>query len=221
MALYGYVRVSTAAQANDGESLQVQARQLEGWAMMKGLTVSEMFEERGVSGSVPMKERPTGARLFAALKPGDTIVAAKLDRMFRDALDALQTVEEFKAKGINLILLDLGTDPVTNGLSELFLTIVAAFAKMERQRIRERVSQSKADAKARGRYLGGTVPFGFRKGAEGRLEPHEGEQAILTSIAAQRASKASLRAIQAKVAADHGRTLSLKTLHRIVNENGA
>jgi DNA invertase Pin-like site-specific DNA recombinase len=40
-----------------------------------------------------------------------------------------------------------------NGLSKLFLTIAAAFAEAERDRIRERIGQVKADQKARGRYL--------------------------------------------------------------------
>jgi DNA invertase Pin-like site-specific DNA recombinase len=58
-----------------------------------------------------------------------------------------------------------------NGLSKLFLTIAAAFAEAERDRIRERIGQAKADQKARGLYLGGTMPFGFRRGAAGELFP--------------------------------------------------
>ena len=47
-----------------------------------------------------------------------------------------------------------------NGLSKLFLTIAAAFAEAERDRIRERIGQVKADQKARGRYLGGKIRSG-------------------------------------------------------------
>ena len=60
-----------------------------------------------------------------------------------------------KARGVALHLLDLGGDISGNGLSKLFLTIAAAFAEAERDRIRERVGQVKADQKARGRNLGG------------------------------------------------------------------
>jgi DNA invertase Pin-like site-specific DNA recombinase len=66
-------------------------------------------------------------------------------------------------------------------LSKLFLTIAAAFAEAERDRIRERIGQSKADQKARGRYLGGRVPFGFRRGDDGGLVPHQVEQEQLVS----------------------------------------
>ena len=84
--------------------------------------------------------------------------AAKLDRLFRSALDALKVVEDLKKRGVALHLLDLGGDISGNGLSKLFLTIAAAFAEAERDRIRERIGQVKADQKARGRYLGGKVP---------------------------------------------------------------
>jgi putative DNA-invertase from lambdoid prophage Rac len=73
-------------------------------------------------------------------------------------------VEDLKKRCVALHLLDLGGDISGNGLSKLFLTIAAAFAEAERDRIRERIGQVKADQKARGRYLGGKVPFGFRRG---------------------------------------------------------
>ena len=61
-------------------------------------------------------------------------------------------------------------------------TIAAAFAEAERDRIRECVSQVKADQNARGRYLGGTVPFGFKRGESGELIPHEAEQEAIREI---------------------------------------
>ena len=112
---------------------------------------------------------------------------AKLDRLFRSALDALKVVENLKARGVKLHLLDLGGDIAGNGLSKLFLTIAAAFAEAERDRIRERIGQVKADQKARGRYLGGKVPFGFRRGESGELVPHEAEQEAIREMVALRA----------------------------------
>ena len=97
MATYGYCRVSTARQANEGESLDVQRRQIEGYALMHGMAVDEILVEEGVSGSVPVEERPIGSQLFAKLQRGDIVIAAKLDRLFRSALDALKVVESHKA----------------------------------------------------------------------------------------------------------------------------
>ena len=171
MAIYGYCRVSTLKQANEGESLDVQRRQIEGYALMHGLTLAEVLIEEGVSGSVPVEERPVGGQLFAKLERGDIVIAAKLDRLFRSALDALKVVESLKGKGVKLHLLDLGGDIAGNGISKLFLTIAAAFAEAERDRIRERISQVKADQKSRGRFLGGKVHSGSGAATTASLSP--------------------------------------------------
>jgi putative DNA-invertase from lambdoid prophage Rac len=196
MAVYGYVRVSTARQADEGESLEVQERQIRGYALQHGFEIAEIAVEEGVSGSVPVADRPIGGRVFAKLKRADVVIAAKLDRLFRSALDALKAVEDLRQRGVKLHLLDLGGDISGNGLSKLFLTIAAAFAEAERDRIRERVAQTKADQKARGRYLGGKVPFGFRLDEEtGGLLRNEDEQAAIAEMIAMRREGKPLRNI--------------------------
>jgi putative DNA-invertase from lambdoid prophage Rac len=191
--------VSTLRQANEGESLDVQRRQIEGYALMHGLTIDGVMVEEGVSGSVPVEDRPIGGQLFAKLQRGDIVIAAKLDRLFRSALDALKVVESLKGRGVKLHLLDLGGDIAGNGMSKLFLTIAAAFAEAERDRIRERVSQVKADQKARGRFLGGSVQFGYRITDDGALLPHEPEQEAIREMVALKAQGRSLRAIAAEM----------------------
>ena len=182
---YAYCRVSTDAQAEDGQSLEVQRRQLEGWAMQRGATLDGVHVEAGVSGAVPFHERLEGGKLWAELRKGDVLVAAKLDRMFRSASDCLAVVEAFKARGVSLFLLDLngGADDVSgNGIARLFLTIVAAFAAFERDRIGERIRATKQAQKARGEYLGGRAPFGFIYDDAKRLQPVPEQQAVLRRI---------------------------------------
>ena len=195
MTVYGYCRVSTVRQASEGESLEVQRRQIEGYAIMHGLALDGVVIEEEVSGSVPVSERPKGGALFAKLAKGDVVIAPKLDRLFRSALDALTVVDDLRKRGVSLHLLDLGGDISGNGLSKLFLTIAAAFAEAERDRIRERIGQVKADQKARGRYLGGIVPFGYRRGEGGELVEHEDEQKAIREMAKLRAKGNALRAI--------------------------
>jgi putative DNA-invertase from lambdoid prophage Rac len=204
MSVYGYCRVSTSRQASEGDSLEFQRRQIEGYAMMHGFDIAEIAIEEGVSGSVPIGKRPKGAELFGRLADGDIVIAAKLDRLFRSALDALTVVEDLKKRGVRLHLLDLGGDIAGNGLSRLFLTIAAAFAEAERDRIRERVSQSKADQKKRGRYLGGKVPFGFRKGKtrDDPLIPNCEEQNYIAVLRARADAGVSLRSIAAMARGD-------------------
>jgi putative DNA-invertase from lambdoid prophage Rac len=50
---------------------------------MHGLTLAGVLVEEGVSGSVPVEDRPVGGLLFARLQHGDIVIAAKLDRLFR------------------------------------------------------------------------------------------------------------------------------------------
>ena len=221
MAVYGYARVSTSRQAEEGESLDVQQRTVAGYALMLGLTVDRMFIERGVSGSMPLADRPEGSALLAVLKSGDVLITPKLDRMFRSALDALDVLAKLKARNVSLHMIDLGGDVTGNGISKLVFTILSAVAEAERDRIRERVTQVKRDQRQRNRYLGGIVPFGFRVGEDGGLVPDAAEQALIAHARALRADGATLRAIQAVLEAQHGRKLSLDALHRVLAEQSA
>jgi putative DNA-invertase from lambdoid prophage Rac len=68
---------------------------------MHGLALDEIVVEEGVSGSVPVAERPAGGPLFARLAEGDAVIAPKLDRLFRSALDALQTVQALRERSVS------------------------------------------------------------------------------------------------------------------------
>jgi putative DNA-invertase from lambdoid prophage Rac len=191
--VYGYARVSTTMQADEGESLAVQQRTIEGYATMNGWTLTKVYVERGVSGSKPLDQRPEGSELLGTLKPGDTVITPKLDRMFRSAIDALGILEQMKAAGIALHMIDLGGDTTTNGVSKLVFTILSAVAEAERDRTRERIIEVKADQKKRGRFLGGTAPFGFRKGDDGELVPVPEQQAAIRKMLKLKAENYSLR----------------------------
>ena len=224
MAVYGYVRVSTGRQAEEGESLETQRRQIEGYALQHALAADRIYVEEGVSGAKPLAERPAGAQLLAALKPGDALIAPKLDRLFRSALDALQVTEQLKARGVKVHLLDLGGDIAGNGLSRLFLTIAAAFAEAERDRIRERIAEVKRDQRRRGRYLGGPAPFGYAVGSDGQLVEEPAEQAALRTLRELAEAGASLRQIAEAVSQASPRPLShvaVRNILRRANEEAA
>jgi putative DNA-invertase from lambdoid prophage Rac len=216
---FAYVRVSTEEQAETGQSLQVQEQQLRGWAMQHGRTIDEVVVEAGISGGIPFHERPEGSRLWQLAQRGDTVVAAKLDRMFRSASDCLAVVEAFKSRGVSLFLLDLngGADDVSgNGIARLFLTIVSAFAEFERDRIGERIRATKRAQKARGEHSGGPLPFGYR--AEGRqLVRVPEQQRAIKRICAWRDAGLSLRAISAKLA-ERGIRLSHVAVGRVLSD---
>jgi DNA invertase Pin-like site-specific DNA recombinase len=216
MKVYGYCRVSTFEQANNGVSLDTQKQQITGYCMMKGWAVAEFFAEGGVSGSTPFADRPEGQRLLASLQPGDIIVTAKLDRAFRNAADALGTLEQLKEDGIGLHMIDLGGDVTGNGISKLVFTILSAVAENERDRIRERVRDTKRHRASQRLYNGGKRPFGFDV-VDGGLVANAHEQAALARGKALREEGKSYREIAQAWASEFGlATVDARSIQRML-----
>jgi DNA invertase Pin-like site-specific DNA recombinase len=184
-----YQRVSTTEQAGEGRtSLEDQERIGRGFAMAKGFAQFDVacYCDAGVSATIPLRNRPAGKELLEVAKAGDTVFASKLDRMFRSAQDALNMSEIFLEKKINLVLFDLGSDPINaSGISQFFLTVISAVAQLERTMIRERMTSGKKAKKAKGGHIGGKTPYGFRvvgSGREARLEMVEDEQRVIEAV---------------------------------------
>jgi putative DNA-invertase from lambdoid prophage Rac len=206
LRVFGYSRVSTSDQANEGVSLDVQRQQIAGYAMMKGWTVAAMFVEEGVSGSVPLADREQGRAMLATVRKGDVIITAKLDRAFRSAADALAVLEEFKDQGVGLHIIDLGGDVCGNGISKMVFTILAAVAEGERDRLRERIRDAKRHLASQGVFGGGKRPFGYDVVLDGevsRLVPNAAETALIERMRAMRDGGATLRTIGAATGLPH------------------
>lgn len=187
--ILGYARVSTADQAQENRtSLPDQENVIYGYAMTQGIDRFgvQIYSDAGVSARVQLKHRPEGERLLEDAKPGDTVVASKMDRIFRSARDALETVDYFMNNKINLVLFDMGIQPVTGeGMSRMFFTMVAAFAEFERQRIRERMIQGKASKVKKGGHIGGEPAYGYSVVGEGRtamLVENPEEQSVINFV---------------------------------------
>ena len=184
--LLAYTRVSTDEQATEERtSLAEQQRMLKGFAIQKGYgTLEVTVYSDTVSGSVPVEEREGGKRLLDTVRPGDFVVAAKIDRMFRSTLDALHVADKFKEAGVHLGFLDfMGGEPVTgDGPARFFFTVLSAVAQLERDRIRQRMMEGKQAKAALVGHIGGIVPYGYQKKGDGRfamLVPHPEEQIVV------------------------------------------
>lgn len=229
--IYGYTRVSTSEQACDGRSsLEDQERRITGAALMRGGSVDRVFSDPGVSGAVPVEERPAGRQMMTRLVAGDTLIVAKMDRLFRSALDALATAQRLQEHGVKLILADMGTDPVTeNGVAKLFFTMLAAFAEFERNRIAERVADGKRAKKAKGGFTGGGAPYGWTKvgdGATASLTRNAGEQNTIAQVLMLRAAGIPLRVISDRLAAAglksrNGKPFHQNQIKRIIDSHAA
>jgi putative DNA-invertase from lambdoid prophage Rac len=220
VTVHGYARVSTERQADEGVSLEEQVRRIEGRAIEQGWQLEHVYVEQGVSGSVPLAHRPEGAQLLAALQPGDVVIAAKLDRVFRSALDALQTIRALQQRGVSLWLLDLGGDVSGDGIARLVLTILGAIAEFERERIGERIRDAKRHQRRTGQYLGGDRPFGWQIGEDGVLVEKEDEQRALAEMQALRSQGMSYRAISERMRTEFDISLSHQGVKRALERLG-
>lgn len=180
--ILGYARVSTAEQAADGTtSIAQQKRKNKAIASLRGAATFDYcdYVDAGISGTIPLDERPAGHEMLKAAQKGDVVVANKLDRLFRSASDALVTAEVLKKRGIDLILIDMGVEPVTgNGVSKMFFGMLALVAEFERERIADRMHEGRRGKLARNGHIGGSAPYGYRvigKGREARVEPNQEE----------------------------------------------
>lgn len=181
-----YLRVSTEEQAREGVSLDAQEARLIAYAAAQGLDVKVTYRDSGVSGSVPLGERPAGAELLAALDRGEVqhVLAFKLDRLFRDAVDCLRTVRQWDDAGTAMHLVDLGGQAVNTGsaVGRFFLGMLAGVAELERNLIAERTSAALRHKVARGERVG-APPYGYAATGEGTAwVPVPEEQAVLVRI---------------------------------------
>lgn len=187
--ILAYCRVSSQEQAAEGTtSLAEQERKCKAIADLNNAGPYDflVYQDIGISGGTPLAERPEGKRLLADIKKGDTLVAAKMDRLFRSASDALNTADLFRKQGIHLVLTDMGTDPVTgNGVAKMFFGMLALVAEFERERIAERMADGKRGKRERSGHAGGPAPFGHSivgSGRDSRLVSAPDEQRIIQRI---------------------------------------
>lgn len=134
--LFAYTRVSTADQHPENQRLALAAAGYEA-------EPHRYFEER-ISGRVPAQDRPVFRQLLAKLEAGDVLVVLKLDRLGRDAQDILATVRVLHARGVRVILLDAGAGDLGTAAGQLWLTLLAAFAQFESDRLSERTREGLA-----------------------------------------------------------------------------
>ena len=138
----GYARVSTADQNPD---LQHDA--------LKAVGCYRIFVDIA---SGALDERPALAKVLDQLRPGDTLVVWKLDRLGRSLRHLIDTIDELERRDIGFRSLQENIDTTTPG-GKLIFHIFGALAEFERDIIRQRTLAGLVSARARGRK-GGRPP---------------------------------------------------------------
>lgn len=146
MATYGYARCST------NETKQDINRQIKELKAHGAEVVFQEFEH-GDSQSKAQLEA-----LFAAFKPGDTLVTLEVSRLSRSTRQLCDIIEAVKEKAIRLEIVDSITVDCRNGqldpMTEAFLKMAGVFSELERKMICERVKSGVANARSKGKRIG-------------------------------------------------------------------
>lgn len=159
----GYGRMSTLKQET---SLDVQQTQVTGyfeWCLRpEGVAWGGFFTDPAISGTIPFRDRETGAKVFSSLMPGDHLLVGRFDRAFRNALDAFQTLHDLRKRKITVHLIDKRIDTGTS-TGRMFCQILAIFSEWERNWISERTKDGLRQKKTEPGYCNnkGTPPLGF------------------------------------------------------------
>ncbi|ECY4911720.1 recombinase family protein [Salmonella enterica subsp. enterica serovar Bredeney] len=144
MATIGYVRVSTDEQTTANQKQQITERYGK---------IDKWFTDEATSGTKLAMTRNGFRTLFDYVREGDTVVCVAVDRIGRNTIDLLQTVEALKSKGVALVSLREGFD-LSTPAGEAMLTIMAALAKMELATLAERRAAGIKRAQAEGKHCG-------------------------------------------------------------------
>jgi site-specific DNA recombinase len=153
-----YLRVSSDDQAERGTSA-TQADELHRrLATEPGVVIVGEYADEGVSGTIPLEDRPAGARLLADARAGliNEIWFYDFGRFGRDMIDNAIARRTLVRLGIRLVSLAEG-EP-----DEFMFDIKSAVMANERREFLRKTAHGMARAAREGRYTGGIVPFGFR-----------------------------------------------------------
>lgn len=150
--LVGYMRVSSDG---DRQVVDLQRDAL----IAAGVDARHLFEDH-TSGA--RQDRPGLKKALDYLKPGDSLVVWKLDRLGRSLPHLLETVNGLKAKGIAFRSLTEQMDTNTPQ-GEFLFSVFGALAQFERSLTQERILAGLAAAKRRGRRGGRPVAIGAEK----------------------------------------------------------
>jgi site-specific DNA recombinase len=179
-----YIRVSSQRQVDEGVSLEAQKRRILDYCKYKDIPLSEddIIVEEGVSGGIPLWDRPKGRAMKRKLASGQYqhLISMKIDRLFRVTSDMLTTVDELNDAGIDLHIVDMKGQAIdsTTAFGRMFLTIVGAMAEMERGLISERTQEGMNQLKAMNKKFTHSI-YGWNETSQGSVVPNWDEQHII------------------------------------------
>ena len=213
MSNIAYLRVSHIESLN-GTSLETQENKCKAYAELHDFKIDKVYSEV-VSGAVEFRKRPVFQKILSELKSNSKLVVSRLDRLSRKVVDTLNLIDDFKKEHKEICITDIGNIH-KDGVSKVFVTILASLAEIERENISIRIKASKKIAKEERRYLGGYSEFGY-KVENKKLVPDDKEFIVLQSMVSLRKSGLGYRKISDEIKNKFGKRIYFPQVHKILN----
>jgi DNA invertase Pin-like site-specific DNA recombinase len=176
---FGYCRASTAGQEYSIEAQQKAiTHAYESKYKPEGYEFGGFYEDKATSGGKPFTEREKGLALWIVAQKDDVVCWSKMDRAFRNVLDAASLLQMFQTKGVCLLSLDIALDTNT-ALGKFVMHLLASVAEMEREWIKARTRDALAIRQEKGLPHGGRPPAGWWKDKAGIWRPDEAERKVI------------------------------------------
>lgn len=157
-----YPRVSTTEQATEGYSIGEQIERLTKFCEAKGWTIYKTYTDAGYTGA--NLDRPGLQEMIKDSEEGkfDMVLVYKLDRLSRSQKDVLYLVEDvFDEHGVYFSSMTENFD-TSSPFGKAMLGILAVFAQLEREQIKERMTMGKHARAKEGKWNGGrNIPIGY------------------------------------------------------------
>jgi site-specific DNA recombinase len=177
---------SLDAQREAGEAF-IQSQKHLGWECS-----AARYDDGGFSGA--NMERPALTRLLGEIDAGqiDVVVVYKVDRLSRSLLDFARLIEAFEKRSVSFVSVTQQFN-TAQSLGRLVLNILLSFAQFEREMIAERTRDKMGAARRKGKWVGGSPPFGYDVAPGGkRLAANQEEAERLREIFGLYAQERSL-----------------------------
>ncbi len=169
-------RVSTQEQAINGHSIGEQVERMRDYCKAMGWNVYKEYIDAGFSGA--NTDRPALQRMIRDIKAGkiDKVLVYKLDRLSRSQKDTLELIEDvFLKNNTDFVSMSENFDTSTP-FGRAMIGILAVFAQLEREQIKERMSMGKLARAKKGKFGGSSqVPIGYDY-VDGHLVTNEFEK---------------------------------------------
>jgi site-specific DNA recombinase len=167
---------------------------LEEYCRLYGLEVADVHADDGISGTIPLHERPEGRRLLQDAREGkfQMVLVYRLDRLGRSLLVIVDAHDRLQNAGVSL---RSATEPIDTSTPSGRLTfqMLASFAEYERETIRERTRAGMHRDYRSGRNMG-VVPYGYRANEHGRLQVVAEEAELVREVVSNVAGGSTLYA---------------------------